>query len=680
MSIRTIQRSFSGGEISAEMIGRSDDTKYQSGLAACRNFIVKPQGPVENRAGFEFVRAAKESTTRVRLIPFTYSTTQTMVIEFGFNYCRFHTQGATLMDGDTPYEIASPYTEDDLFDIHFVQSADVLTLVHPNYAPRELRRLGALNWSLETIVFLPPIDPPTVTVTGNALGTQYTYYYVVTSMASDQITESEKSVVKSVVNNLYAVGGKNTIAWVAVAGASSYNVYKYYGGIFGYIGSSDSTSIFDENIIPDMSRSPPTYDTVFESAGNYPSAVGYFEQRRCFAGTLNKPQNVWMTKSGTESVMSYSLPVRDDDRIAFRVAANQANTIRHIVSLAQLLLLTSSAEWRITSQNSDAITPNTISVSPQSYVGASNVSPCIINNTLVYAAERGGHVREMAYSWQASGFLTGDLSLRAEHLFRGLSIVDMAYAKAPMPIVWCVSSNGALLGLTYIPEQQVGAWHRHDTAQDGVFESVAVVAEGTEDALYVIVRRTINDATVRHVERLAMRDFATQQDAFFVDCGLTYRGEAADTISGLAHLEGCKVSILADGATHPQRTVIDGTINLDQAASVVTVGLPITAELRTLPVAAQLDGALGQGRSKAVNQAWVRVYRSAGLWMGPDASRLVESKLRTSEPYGSPPALKTEEIAVLLPTGWMRDGQVVVQHRDPTPLTITSLALEVEVG
>lgn len=680
MAIRTIQRSFGGGEISAEMIGRSDDTKYQSGLATCRNFIVKPQGPVENRAGFGFVREVKDSATPVRLIPFTYSTTQTMVIEFGVGYFRFHTQGATLMNGETPYEIASPYTADDLFDIHFVQSADVLTLVHPNYAPRELRRLGALSWSLATIAFTPPINPPTITVTGNGLGTQYTYYYVVTSMASDQITESEKSAVGSVVNNLYAVGGKNTITWVAVAGASSYNVYKYYGGIFGYIGSSNSTSIFDENIVPDMSRSPPTYDVVFAGAGDYPAAVAYFEQRRCFAGTLNKPQNVWMTKSGTESVMSYSLPVRDDDRIAFRVAANQANTIRHIVPLTQLLLLTSAAEWRITSQNSDAITPSTINVSPQSYVGASNVSPCIINNTLVYAAERGGHIREMAYSWQASGFLTGDLSLRAEHLFRGLEIVDMAYAKAPMPIVWCVSSNGALLGLTYIPEQQVGAWHRHDTAQGGLFESVAVVAEATEDALYVIVRRTINGAAVRYVERMTMRDFALQQDAFFVDCGLTYRGEPAATIIGLDHLEGCVVSILADGAVHPQRTVVDGEITLDQAASVVTIGLPITAELQTLPVAAQLDGALGQGRSKAVNQAWVRVYRSAGLWVGPTPSRLVEAKIRTTEPYGSPPELKTEEIAVLLPPGWMRDGQVTVQHIDPTPLTVTSLALEVEVG
>lgn len=160
-NIRTLQRSFSGGEVTPELFGRIDDAKYQAGLARCRNFITKPQGPAENRPGFAFVRAVKDSTKKVRLIPFTYSTTQTMVIEMGAGYFRFHTQGATLMSGGSPYEIANPYAEADLFDIHFVQSADVLTLVHPNYAPRELRRLGATNWQLSTLSFAAPIASPT---------------------------------------------------------------------------------------------------------------------------------------------------------------------------------------------------------------------------------------------------------------------------------------------------------------------------------------------------------------------------------------------------------------------------------------------------------------------------------------------------------------------------------------
>ena len=680
-NIRTLQRSFSGGEISPEMFGRFDDAKYQSGLARCRNFITKPQGPAENRPGFAFVRAVKDSTKKVRLIPFTYSTTQTMVIEMGPGYFRFHTQGATLMSGGVPYEIANPYAEADLFDVHYVQSADVLTLVHPNYAPRELRRLGATNWQLTTLSFAAPIaapGAPTLVAAGHT-AVKYTYYYVVTAVDSEGVSESAASAASSAGGNLFETGATVTISWAAVTGASRYNVYKLQGGLYGYIGQTTGLSIVDDNISPDLGKTPPLYDSVFGGAGDYPGAVSYFEQRRCFAGTTNKPQNIWMTKSGTETNMSYSLPIRDDDRIAFRVAAREANTIRHIVPLTQLLLLTSSAEWRVTSVNSDAITPSTISVRPQSYVGSSNVQPVIINNTLIYGAARGGHVRELAYNWQASGFITGDLSLRAPHLFDTFDITDMAYAKAPQPMVWFVSTSGRLLGLTYVPEQQVGAWHWHDT--DGVFESCTVVAEGSEDVLYCVVRRTINGASVRYVERMASRQFSDQADAFFVDCGATYSGAPADVISGLGHLEGKTVSILADGAVHPQRVVTGGSITLDIEASTVQIGLPIEADLQTLPLAVQLqDGSFGQGRFKNVNKVWLRVYRSSGIFVGPSASELTEAKQRTTENYGAPPALKSEEIPLVLTPSWADSGQIFVRQSDPLPLTVVSMTAEVALG
>lgn len=813
MPVRNLQRSFAGGEVSPEMFGRIDDARYQAGLATCRNFIVKPHGPVENRPGFAFVRKTKDSSKRVKLLPFTYSTTQTMVIELGDGYCRFHTDGGTLLvgspaaysgatayvvgdlctsagvayycvaatTGNPPpnasfwyampatgeYEIPNPYDEDDLYDVHYVQSADVLTLVHPNYAPRELRRLGATNWQLGIISFAPQTAPPAnVSATAQGFTTaKYSYQYVVTAVGADGVEESVASTratgtaatisgvtqanpgvvttsaahnravgdpvtIAGIVGmtqlngntytvntvptsttltlkdasgnvvdtsafgayvsggtltplcvrgNLFETGCTTTIAWSAVAGATRYNVYKLQGGLYGYIGQTTGLSIVDDNIAPDLGKTPPTYDAVFQSAGNYPGAVSYFEQRRCFAGTTNQPQNIWMTKSGTESAMSYSLPIKDDDRIAFRVAAREANTIRHIVPLGQLLLMTSSAEWRVSSINSDAITPSTISVSPQSYVGAANAQPVIINNTLIYGAARGGHVRELAYNWQANGYVSGDLSLRAIHLFDGMDVVDMAYAKAPQPIVWFVSSGGSLLGLTYVPEQQVGGWHWHDT--DGQFESCAVVAEDNEDVLYVVVRRIIGGAYVRYVERLASRQFTHQSDAFFVDCGATYSGAPADTISGLGHLEGKEVAILADGAVHPRRTVSSGAIHLDVEASKVHVGLPITADLETLPMAMMLrDGSFGQGHAKNVNKVWLRVHRSSGIFVGPDADRLTEVKQRTTEPYGSPPALKSNELQLTITPSWSDSGAVFVRQADPLPLTIVGMTLEVALG
>lgn len=772
-NVRTLQRSFAGGEMSPEMFGRIDDVKYQTGAATMKNFVATPQGPAENRPGFAFVREVKNSTKKTRLIPFTYSTTQTMVIELSPGYIRFHTQGGTLMSGGVPYEIANPYAEADLFDIHYVQSADVMTLVHPNYAPRELKRLGATNWTLTSINFGAPIAAPTgVSATryipassSTNADTYETMSYVVTAIASDDIGESVSSSVASVTNNIFVTGSTNTIAWSAVAGASRYRVYKLLGGLYGYIGSTTGTSIVDNNIAPDLSITPPNYDNEFVSSGNYPGAVSYFEQRRCFAGTTNEPQKIWMTKSGTESNLSYGLPIRDDDRIEFRVAAREANTIRHIVPLTQLLLLTGSAEWRVSSLNSDEITPTTISVRPQSYIGASNVQPVIINNALVYCSARGGHVRELGYNWQASGFITNDMSIRSAHLFDNYEISDMAFAKAPLQMIWFVSTSGMLLGLTYTPEQQVGAWHKHDT--DGVFESVTVVAEGNEDRLYAVIRRTIGGVTKRYVERMASRHFDSIEDAFFVDSGATYDGTntsattvtvsggttwgpadvltitastaiftypgtgdvndaivltdssgnkyrltirsttsttvatarvdvtlpaalrntatalysfARNTISGLTWLEGKTVSILADGAVQPQEVVTSGAITIDRAASIIHIGLEYDSDLESLPLAMGIDNGMGQGRYKNVNKAWLRVYQSSGIFIGPDENNLIEAKQRTTEPYGTPPALKTEEIQIMLTPSWLDSGQVFIRQSDPLPLTIVGMTLEVAIG
>lgn len=972
-NVRNLQVSFSGGEMSPEMFGRIDDVKVKTGLALCKNFIVKPQGPIENRPGTSFVNEVKDSLKNVRLIPFTFSTTQTMVLEFGDQYIRFHTQGATLqystpaayttthatatiaisktatvtmtianpcvvtwtghtlvngdrviltttgalaaplvanqtyyvvgvaanvfnlaltsggaaistlggtqsgthtaytptlvtltahglaantrvgftttgalptgMAANTPYyvrnpsanafeisstsggfanqtsgtqsgtqtvgniyvvgelvrqssvnyyctanicnvappnasywyalpsdgtyEIPTPFVMADLADLHYVQSADIITIVHPNYAPRELRRYGATNWQITTASFNPTLLAPTGVVATQAGSTavKYTYRYVVTAIADDLISESEKSTEVSIGSNLLETGCTVTITWSPVVGAARYNVYKLQGGIYGYIGATSSLSIIDDNISPDMSVTPPIVNNDFVSAGNYPGAVSYYEQRRCFAGTINDPQKIWMTKSGTESNMSYSLPTRDDDRIEFRVAAREANTIRHIVPLTQLVLLTSSAEWRITSVNSDALTPSSISVRPQSYVGANNVQPVIINNTMLYGAARGGHVRELGYSWQSQGFITNDLCLRSAHLFDNENIVDMAYSKAPQPLIWMVSSSGKLLGLTYVPEQQIAAWHQHET--DGTFETCTVVAEGDEDVLYVVVKRTINGVTKRYVERLESRHYDDPVDAFFVDCGLTYDGrntssttmtisggttwspaetltitsstakfvypgssdygdviQITDTdgteyrltivgtssstvatartdktipvglrnsartnwsferyiISGLGHLEGKVVNILGDAAVHPQRTVVGGAVTLDRPLAVINIGLPITADAQTMPASMQIDNGMAQGRYKNINKAWLRVFQSSGIFIGPDVNNLKESKQRTTEPYGSPPGLKSQEIMVMTTPSWTDSGQVYIRQVDPLPLTVVGLTLEVAIG
>jgi hypothetical protein len=689
-NVRTFQQAFSGGEVSPEFFGRFGDSKYQSGAAKLENFISLPHGPAVNRPGFAFVREVKNSNTKVRLLPFIFSNEQTLVIEVGAGYFRFHTQGATLLSGGAPYEVVNTYAESDLFDIHYAQSNDVVTLVHPRHPPKELKRLGAANWQLSTITFAPPLPafvfPPVVTPTLAASPNnlrRIDYKLSLVDTAGNESYPSGENLVP-VENNLFQTGAYNTLNWDAPANAvptlAYYNVYKLDRGFFGFIGRTKGLerTFRDDNITPDISRTPLNIYTPFNSDGNYPSAVSYFEQRRVFAGTTNQPQNIWMTKSGTESDLSSSIPTRDDDAIVIRVAARESNPIRHIVPMNQLLLLTSAAEWRLSSVNSDVITPTTVGVKPQSYIGANNVPPVVVNNSLIFASARGGHVRELGYSQDANGYVTGDVSLRATHLFDELTITDLAYAKSPYPICWAVSSSGKLLGFTYVPEQQVGAWHPHTT--DGIVESITVVPEGKDDVLYAVICRSVNNVKKRYIERLGSRTFTSRTDCFFVDSGLTYRGNPTSTVSGLSHLEGKTVSILADGSVNNQQVVLNGVVELDAPASVVTVGLPYTSVLVTLPIAAQIDNGFGQGRPKNVTKAWARVNRTSGLFVGTQSDDMQEFKQRTTENYGDTPALLNEELDASLHGRWAEAGQIRIEQRDPLPATVVSVTLEVAFG
>jgi hypothetical protein len=823
---RSYARSFSGGEVTPEFWGRLDDAKYQTGAATIRNCIVTPHGPVTNRPGLAFVRAVKDSTKRTRLIPFSFSTTQTVAIEVSQGFFRFHINGQTqlvpagtayngalayvagdvvtytgnryvaiaaagigidptnvfvpvptppaiwvastaLVDtppvgytfvgstlptsatlgslvyievvtevfvpetpppgleyeylglgeyvivikyqgytgtapgtapdpllkpwlllgpatGNVIFEVANPYADADIFDLHYVQSNDVLTIVHPNYPPAELRRLGTTGlWTYKAISFgtpqVAPTSPSAVATRGSPASTAVrTFSYVVTSVSADGLSESVASVVATTGNqNLLDANAFNTITWTS--SATRFNVYRLAGGLYSFVGISTSTTFVDDGtILPDAGKTPPISTLPFTGT-NFPAAVSYFEQRRVFGGTNTQPQNVWATKSGTETDLNVSIPVRDDDSVQFRIASREANTIRHIVPLNAMLLLTSAAEWRAGSADNGPLSPLSISAKPQSYTGANNAQPIVLNNRAVYAAARGGHIREIGFDWRSDGFVTGDLSLRAPHLFDNFEVVDMAYAKSPQPVLWFVSSSGKLLGLTYVPDQEISAWHQHDSL-NGVFESCCVVTEGSEDRLYVVVKRVINGATVRYVERMAPRLLTDVALSFFVDCGATYNGASADVITGLSHLEGQTVAVLADGSVQNQKVVTSGQITLDYAASKVVVGIPMTSELLTLPVGLIDIAGAGQGIAKNLNKVYLRVYNTRGLFAGPAQGPLREYKQRTTEVYGSPPNLKTGEAEFVVDGFWGEAGQVLVRQVDPLPMTVLSITSDIAIG
>jgi hypothetical protein len=731
---RSHARSFTGGEVTEEFYGQLTDVKFQTGLALCRNMIVKPHGPVSNRPGTYFVKAAKFADKEAHILPFTFSTTQTMALEFGDQYIRFHTGGGTLSAGtptawnsgtaytlgnlassagvnyycilahtnqappnatywyamptDGSYEIQSPYLEADVFALNFEQDQDVITISNVNYDTRELRRYGATDWRLVQSVFASELSAPGSPAATPTGGGANNFSYKITAIGVDGIQESATSDAAACTNGSLSTTVYNDITYAAVTGALRYNVYKQQNGLYGYIGQTDALTFRDDNIDADISKTPPIPSDPFDGADNKPGAVTYFEQRKWFAGSTNKQLNFWATRPGSENDLSYALPFRDDDAIQQRIRAREASIIRHLVPLSSLIVLTASGEFRITSVNTDAITPKSISIRPQSYNGASTVRPTVVNNSVIYAAARGGALRELGYSSDADAYTTSNLSIRAPHLFDDYQIRSLTFARTPEPVVWATSTSKNLIGLTYMPDQEVRGLHRHDTytlAGQSEIESACAITEGEYDVIYMVVKRVIDGATVRYIEYMPARRFATLADSYFVDCGLTYSGSPISTItSGLEHLEGETVSILADGAVLPQQTVTSGGLPtpFDAPASKIHVGLPITADIQMLPMVVEMRGvgAFGQGAVKNINRVFLRVFESSGVYAGPDFDNLAPYAPRTDEPYGAPPRTLSEEIEIPTVGLWQEDGALCVRQSDPLPLTIASMTIEASIG
>jgi len=592
---------------------------------------------------------------------------------------------ATVNRAARVYQIATPFDATNIFDLHYAQSADVLTLSHPSVVTKELRRLGATNWTLTDASFTPTVLPPTspaATATSAQPSNMTVQRYVITTLAADLVTESVASAQCTATNNLGLAGNYNTVTWTAATGANRYYVYKQRGGTYGYVGQTSGLSLIDENITADITQVPPENNiTLNTGAGEYPAAVTYHEQRRWFGGPVNHAQNIYATRSATDANMTSSVPTRDDDALQFRVASSQQNAVRHLVSLSDLLALTAGGEFRIYSDGSaSAITPKSITIKPQAYCGANNVQPVVTSGSALYVQAQGSHVREIAYDPSGTGaYRTIDISMMAPHLFNGYSLVQLAYCRAPDQVAWAVRSDGALLGLTYVPDQQVFAWHQHAT--DGFVESVAVIPENNADVLYMVVRRTVNGRSVRYIEVLSSRLFTTLASCFYVDAGASYSGAPITTLSGLWHLEGKKVSILADGAVVAPRTVTGGSITLDVAASSVSVGLGYNSDLQTLPLDLEGAPAGGTGTMKNVNKVHIRVAQSSLVSAGPSFSKLTAFPSRAvSDPYGSPPALRNNELPLVVSPSWGSDASICLRTSDPTPLTITSMTLEVAVG
>ena len=563
------------------------------------------------------------------------------------------------------YEISTPYLTAELFDIKYAQSADVMYITHPNHEVEKLSRTGHTSWTLSDVDFTkgPMQDANTTDTTLNPGATAVGTGVSLAASATTGINSGSGFLSTDVGRFVFLHGGYAKITAV-----------------------TDTTNATIE-ILTTLSASTATSDWrlgSFSDTTGHPSSVTFFEQRLVFAGTSNEPQTLFFSRSGDYENMDANIggTIADDDAIIYTIASNQVNAIRFMTATRTLIVGTAGGEFTVSGGGTDvAITPTNILIKKQSNHGAANVDAISAGNATLFLQRAKRKIRELAYNFDVDGYLAPDMTILAEHITEG-GITQMAYQQEPNQIVWMTRSDGQLIGLTYQREQQVTAWHRQIFggvfgSGNAVCESVAVIpTDDTEYQVYVIVKRTINSITRRYVEYLNNFDFTeTDNTTFnFLDSQLDYSGSATTTITGLEHLEGQVVSILADGSTHPDKTVSSGAITLDRSSTKVKVGLSYTSLLQTMRLDAGAANGTSQGKTKRIYDISLRLFESVGVEVGPDLSNMERIPFRSSaDDMDTAIPVFTGDKEIEFRGNYETDGFIFVRQTQPLPLTVLSL-------
>lgn len=801
MPIFPVQSTFNGGEWAPLMMGRFDLEGFRNSCRTVKNWIVQAQGPAYRRGGLRFVKEVKDSSKRVRLLPFEYGVEQAYAIEAGELYYRFYQNGARIESGGAPVEVATPYLEAQLRSIRFTQSADVFYTSHGLHAIRKLQRLLAdgTSWQLGAIVFLPPptyegfLDPSDGTkfigigaVTGNSVKVYASADVFLAGdvsrgikrgagLASITALTSAKEITVDVLNDFAAglvvagagtvtatgapavdlqftgahgmsvgdfikinsigelrrvtdaaPGGDNTKATVdaeftggafagqawtrclpmpagewlldgspqadctpslispvnaiatltlAANGWRAEDVGKYVRMFSGVAKITEYTSptVVKARILVPMVVNPivaaaagswTCEEESWSAANGYPVAICFYEQRFLAGGSAAFPTTIWGSQTGDFENMG--IGPYDGDALEYLIAANQVNTLRWMMPTKYLLIGTAGNEFRAFGGADAPLTPSNVDIKNESTRGSADVTPVRVGHKLIFVQRAGTKLREISYSFDDDTFVPNDLSRLASHLTK-LGIVEIAYQQEPESILWCVRSDGILLGLTYNPEEKVLAWHWHET--DGAVESVCVIPDpaNNRDELWLAVRRTIGGATKRYIERM-------DPDRPNADSFVVYSGAPATVITGLSHLEGKAVDVVADGFVVPGHIVAGGQITLETAASVVVVGLPYASRLvpnRPEFVTEKLNTI---GKKKHWVTCFVRLLETSGLSINGDQLPFRSG----SDPLGVATAPFTGDRQVTN-LGIDEEGDIVIEQTLPLPATVLCVGGQLDV-
>jgi len=615
-------------------------------------------------------------------------------------------------------EVTTTYGVDsvtEIFEINHVQSADVVFLAHKNHEPAKLTRTTETSFTLADVAFIdgPYLDENittttitssantgTVTLTASAdlfvsghVGALFQFrerveigheaWAASTAYAQNDLVHFEGNLYKKTDAGSDTSG---TQPPVHLEGTETYGIidwqYQHSGTGFVKItavtNATTATAVVQEHnflVLPAVATSGTTQwsEGSFSTKNGFPRAVAFYEERLYFAGTTAQPQTIF--GSVTADFENHTPGTEDDAAINVTIASDQVNVIKHIVPGRFLQIMTTSAEFTLSGgTGTTAVTPTNVNVLRETTFGSGDVRPLRAGASTIMIQKGGEKVKEVTFSLDTDGLVGRDLTVLGEHLARG-GLTDMVWQQEPELVLWFVRGDGTLIGLSYDPANNTIGWHQHPLGGSGVVESITAIPSGTEDQVYLSVKRTIDSSVVRHIVFMKSIYFNQDvEDAFYVDSGITYDGSATTSITGLDHLEGETVQILADGSTHPDKTVSSGAITLDRSASKVHVGLSYNSLVETLRLEAGADDGIAQGKIKRIHGITARFLDTVGAELGPDTNNLDRLPFRDSSmAMDTAVPLFNGDKEIFFPSGYENDAQVVIRQSQPLPMTIVAI-------
>lgn len=645
---------FTAGEISPRLEGRTNLEKYSQGLSDLTNMVVMPHGGVTRRPGTEFLGEVKSSSVKTRLIPFQFKTSDTYILEFGNQIMRVFRNDLQVLTSSAKTITAITKANPGVLtsnshgfsngDEIFVDSVGGMTEING-------RNYRVANSSTNTFTLTD--------LFGNAINTTSFTTYTSGGTATE-IYETATPYAEADLFDIRFVQSADTMYLVH----PSYDIRT--------LTRSDHNNWTFATLTITGSPSPG-----LSGANNRPSVVSFFEQRLVFGNTNNNPQTLFFSKNGDYG--NFTVGTGDDDALIYTIASNQVNAIRYLSATRVLTVGTSGGEYVLTSTNDGPVTPTTTLIRKYSNYGTSTIEPVQVADVTLFVQRGARKIREFKFVGDVNtgGYQAPDMTILAEHVTKG-GITQMAYQQEPDSVVWCIRADGTLLGLTYRREEEVVAWHKHVlggafSSGQAVVESIATLPTDTgEDSLFMIVKRTIDSVTKRYVEKLKPFDFGSVSTAaHFVDSGLSYSGSATTTLTGLYHLRGQTLNILANGSSHPTATVSNGGVTLNSAATTAAVGFSFTSSMQTLRVEAGSVDGTSQGKPKRIHGITLRLFETVGIEVGNSATDVDRIPFRDSSmAMDAAVPLFTGDKDIEFRGGFDDNDRIYIQQSQALPMTI----------